>query len=108
MAGDTGPSEPQGEVARQKTDGHRQDGWWLTDEQSHEQFHGFATLVNGGDPADFFADSWGASSVHGDLWTQIQWVGRPARGALLLRRSQGLGPVAGLGLALPWSWPLIH
>jgi hypothetical protein len=28
--------------------------------------------------------------------------------ALLLRRSQGLGPIAGFGLALPRSRPLIH
>ena len=30
---------------------------------------------------------------------------RPVSGALRLRRSQGLEPVAGLGLALPWSRP---
>ena len=34
--------------------------------------------------------------------------GGPVSGALLLRRSQGPGPVAGLGLARPWSRPLIH
>jgi hypothetical protein len=32
----------------------------------------------------------------------------PVSGALLLRRSQGLGPIAGFGLALPRSRPLIH